>query len=206
MLVCERMWNFKLMKLHKLASFFCTEMPRAIFCLNFISLEHRQRQSYLAEEPSFNPFWISYISSALFCIWSFSSSVKPCLTIRATPLPPKTQGRDMNTSLSIPCRQPCKDLKNHRNLNLAIFAPFPVRDVFCFKIRILIWLCGETSRQRTFCVLPVSCSSRWFWSRWQTRESKQSKICRSLQKLITSLPANLWNSARLHNAKSVRVQ
>lgn len=47
--------------------------------------------------------WTSSIRVADLCSISFSSCVNGCLTMRVTPFPPRTQGSDRNTSLSMPC-------------------------------------------------------------------------------------------------------
>lgn len=51
--------------------------------------------------------WTSAMRLADLCSISFSSWVNGCFTMCVTPFSPRTQGRDRNTSLSMPC-WPCK--------------------------------------------------------------------------------------------------
>ena len=70
--------------------------------------------------------WTSAIRLADLCSISFSSGVNGCFTMCVTPFSPRTQGRDRNTSLSMPC-WPWKITTNFASERMAHFSlPVPI--------------------------------------------------------------------------------
>lgn len=87
--------------------------------------------------------WTSAIRLADLCSISFSSAVNCCFTICVTPFSPRTQGRDRNTSLSMPC-WPCNiRTTNFASETIAHFS-LPVSiEINVFGNKLLLLICSS---------------------------------------------------------------